>query len=154
MWNWQGSNATWTHFVFYSLFVIQCLLKTTHTTYLYIEIIKKQWKESDAAQNEARGTFIDDKIMMWCTFFDRLFLCFSLQTPVKKWSKQSLILTTIHLWSFVMPPHPHKEWLRPSWPWPEAGTAFMLFCSLCVSHKAQWVSAGHSREVFQIKSVK
>jgi hypothetical protein len=26
------------------LSVIQCLLKTSHTTYLYIEIIRKQWK--------------------------------------------------------------------------------------------------------------
>jgi hypothetical protein len=66
---------------FTPLFVIQCLLKTSHTKYLYIDIIRKQWKESDAAQNEARGTFIDDKNMMWRTFFDCLFLCFSLQTP-------------------------------------------------------------------------
>jgi hypothetical protein len=29
---------------FTHLSVIQCLLKTSHTTYLYKEIIRKQWK--------------------------------------------------------------------------------------------------------------
>jgi hypothetical protein len=79
---------------------------------------------------------------MWCTFFDHLFLCFSLQTPVKKWSKQSLILTTIHLWSFAMPPDPHTEWLRPSWPWLEAGTAscFLVSCAWVTKH-SEWVLA-------------
>jgi hypothetical protein len=84
---------------FTHLFVIQCLLKTSHTTNLYIEIIRKQWKESDAAQNEARGTFIDDKNMMWCTFFDLVFLLFpanscqkTIQTKSRTYNNPSVII--------------------------------------------------------------
>jgi len=150
----DGGDATWTHFVFYSPFCHSMLASNiSHNISLYIN-----YKE--AMKGVRCSTKWGQRHIHWRQQHDVTHLFWSLVSllfPAN--SCQKTIQTKSHTYNNPSVIICHASWstqrvIEAIMTMAGGGRSIVFFCFLCVSHKAQRVSAGHSREVFQIKSVK